>query len=163
MTGRVRDILHSDKATARQERLISAAYACSSRQIFIRKRKHSIIGLTVIVIDNTSAVHRSGRNSVCRRPTHHSQRDRGGHHPPRSCGPRYPADARTDCRTATPAGDCAMAGVRVARPRILGALLDAAAQGLQALPHVRLQWSPRMADFALWVAACETGCRPERH
>ena len=64
MTGRVRDILHSDKATARQERLISAAYACSSRQIFIRKHRHSIIGLTVIVIDNTSAVHRSGRNSV---------------------------------------------------------------------------------------------------
>ena len=61
---------------------------------------------------NSSAVHRSGRNSICRRPTHHSQRDRGGHYSSRSCGPRYPADARTDCRTATPAGDCALAGVR---------------------------------------------------
>ena len=28
------------------------------------------------------------------------------------------------------------------------------------LPQVRLQWLPRMADFALWVAACETGFRP---
>ena len=29
------------------------------------------------------------------------------------------------------------------------------------LPQVRLQRLPRMADFALWVAACETGFRPE--
>jgi hypothetical protein len=49
----------------------------------------------------------------------------------------------------------------LARPRILGALLDAAAHGLRMLPQVRLQWLPRMADFALWVAACETGFRPE--
>ena len=49
----------------------------------------------------------------------------------------------------------------LARPRILGALLDAAAHGLQMLPQVRLQRLPRMADFALWVAACETGFRPE--
>jgi hypothetical protein len=48
----------------------------------------------------------------------------------------------------------------LAQPRILGALLDAAAHGLQMLPQVRLQWLPRMADFALWVAACETGFRP---
>ena len=61
---------------------------------------------------DTSAVHRSGRNSVCGRPTGHSQRNRGYHHPPRSCRPRYPADARTDCRTSTPAGACALAGVR---------------------------------------------------
>src|SRR5262249_15232235 len=46
------------------------------------------------------------------------------------------------------------------RPRILGALLDAAAHGLKMLPQVRLQQLPRMADFALWVAACETGFRP---
>ena len=64
---------------------------------------------------HTSAVHRSGRNSVCGRPTGHSQRDRGYHYPPRSCRPRYPADARSDCRTATPAGACAVARVR-ARP-----------------------------------------------
>ena len=35
-----------------------------------------------------------------------------------------------------------------ARPRILGAMLDAAARGLQALPGVRLPSLPRMADFA---------------
>ena len=44
----------------------------------------------------------------------------------------------------------------LARPRILGALLDAAIQGLQSLPRVRLERLPRMADFALWAAACET-------
>jgi hypothetical protein len=49
----------------------------------------------------------------------------------------------------------------LARPRILGALLDAAAHGLHMLPQVRLQWLPRMADFALWVAACETEFRPQ--
>ena len=48
----------------------------------------------------------------------------------------------------------------LARPRILGALLDAAAHGVHMLPQVRLQRLPRMADFALWVAACETGFRP---
>src|SRR5262249_60754608 len=39
----------------------------------------------------------------------------------------------------------------LARPRILGALLDAAAHGLRMLPHVRLKRLPRMADFALWA------------
>ena len=48
----------------------------------------------------------------------------------------------------------------LARPRILGALLDAAAHGLQMLPQVRLQRLPRMADFALWVTACETDFDP---
>ena len=41
------------------------------------------------------------------------------------------------------------------RPRILGALLDAAVAGLRNLPNVRLDQPPRMADFALWVNACE--------
>src|SRR5208283_4054174 len=41
------------------------------------------------------------------------------------------------------------------RPRILGALLDAASAGLRNLPNVRLDQPPRMADFALWVSACE--------
>jgi len=41
------------------------------------------------------------------------------------------------------------------RPRILGALLDAAAGGLRSLHDVRLDEPPRMADFALWVKACE--------
>jgi hypothetical protein len=48
----------------------------------------------------------------------------------------------------------------LARPHILGALLDAAAHGLQMLPRVRLQQLPRMADFALWATACESAFRP---
>jgi hypothetical protein len=42
-----------------------------------------------------------------------------------------------------------------ARPRILGALLDAVAAGLRNLPTTRLESCPRMADFATWVVACE--------
>jgi hypothetical protein len=45
-------------------------------------------------------------------------------------------------------------------PRILGALLDAIATGLKRLPETRLDRLPRMADFALWVTACETGLWP---
>src|SRR5262249_56000089 len=41
------------------------------------------------------------------------------------------------------------------RPRILGALLDAAAHGLQRLARVRFERAPRMADFALWATACQ--------
>jgi hypothetical protein len=46
------------------------------------------------------------------------------------------------------------------RPRLLGALLDVLSHGLRALPHVRLDRLPRMADFACWAAACETGLWP---
>jgi hypothetical protein len=46
------------------------------------------------------------------------------------------------------------------RPHILGALLDAVAQGLRALGHVHLEALPRMADFALWATACETALWP---
>jgi hypothetical protein len=42
-----------------------------------------------------------------------------------------------------------------ARPRILGALLDAVAVGLRELPNVKLPRLPRMADLAAWVSACE--------
>jgi hypothetical protein len=48
----------------------------------------------------------------------------------------------------------------LARPHILGALLDAAAHGLRMLPQVRLTRLPRMADFALWATACESAFRP---
>ncbi len=41
------------------------------------------------------------------------------------------------------------------RPRVLGALLDAAAAGLKNLPRVKLDQLPRMADFALWISAGE--------
>jgi hypothetical protein len=47
-----------------------------------------------------------------------------------------------------------------ARPRILGALLDAAAHGLRRLQGVRLDRLPRMADFAIWATACETAFSP---
>ncbi len=43
----------------------------------------------------------------------------------------------------------------LARPQILGALMDGATQGLRRRAHVRLQGLPRMADFALWATACE--------
>jgi hypothetical protein len=48
----------------------------------------------------------------------------------------------------------------LARPAILGALLDALAEGLRELPRVRLERLPRMADFAVWATACETALWP---
>ncbi len=45
------------------------------------------------------------------------------------------------------------ADYEAARPRLLGALLDAVATALRRLPQVRLDRLPRLADFALWVAA----------
>src|SRR5262249_55175146 len=48
----------------------------------------------------------------------------------------------------------------VARPRLLGSLLDAAACGLHNLPGIHLEQLPRMADFAVWATACETAFGP---
>jgi hypothetical protein len=48
----------------------------------------------------------------------------------------------------------------IARPRILGALLDAAVHGLRTRGRVHLDRLPRMADFALWAAACEPALWP---
>src|SRR5262249_15078540 len=48
----------------------------------------------------------------------------------------------------------------VERPRVLGALLDAVVHGLRAMGRVHLDRLPRMADFALWAAACETALWP---
>jgi hypothetical protein len=50
----------------------------------------------------------------------------------------------------------------IARPRVLGALLDAVAHGLRLLPGPnRLpRGLPRMADFALWATACEAALWP---
>jgi len=42
-----------------------------------------------------------------------------------------------------------------ARPKILGALLDAVAAGIHRLPETCLSNAPRMADFAEWATACE--------
>lgn len=41
------------------------------------------------------------------------------------------------------------------RPRILGALLDAVAEGLRNIDTIKLDRLPRMADFAKWIVACE--------
>jgi hypothetical protein len=41
--------------------------------------------------------------------------------------------------------------------QVLGALLDAVAVAMKELPNVRLATKPRMADFAVWVTAAETG------
>jgi hypothetical protein len=49
-----------------------------------------------------------------------------------------------------------MTAFEAERPRILGALLDAIAQGLKRLPSTHLDGLPRLADFALWATACET-------
>ena len=48
----------------------------------------------------------------------------------------------------------------LARPAILGALLDAASHGLRTMGSVHLERLPRMADFALWAAASETALWP---
>jgi hypothetical protein len=48
----------------------------------------------------------------------------------------------------------------VARPRILGALLDAVVHGLRAVGRVPRDRLPRMADFALWATACEPALWP---
>ncbi len=42
-------------------------------------------------------------------------------------------------------------------PRVLGALLDTFSTGLRRLPSVKLDRSPRMADFAGFAVACEPG------
>jgi hypothetical protein len=48
----------------------------------------------------------------------------------------------------------------IARPRILGVLLDAVVHGLRTMGRVHLDRLPRMADFALWATACETALWP---
>jgi len=49
------------------------------------------------------------------------------------------------------------ADFEAARPRILGALLDAVSAALRHLPGVKLKGAPRMADFTKWVTAAEAG------
>ena len=48
----------------------------------------------------------------------------------------------------------------LARPRILGALLDAVAHGLRMRDRMQFVRLPRMADFAKWATACETAFWP---
>jgi hypothetical protein len=49
---------------------------------------------------------------------------------------------------------------QIARPWMLGALLDAMVHGIGAVDRFHLERLPRMADFALWAAACETAFWP---
>jgi putative DNA primase/helicase len=44
-----------------------------------------------------------------------------------------------------------------ARPRILGALLDAVSAALRHISQVKLDRPPRMADFVKWVTAAKPG------
>ena len=55
-----------------------------------------------------------------------------------------------------------LADFEAARPRILGALLDAVSRALANIATVRLDRAPRMADFAKWITAAEPGlgCEP---
>jgi len=46
------------------------------------------------------------------------------------------------------------------RPRLIGALLTAVAEGMRRRPETQLSGLPRMADFALWATACETALWP---
>ncbi|OQB32239.1 MAG: hypothetical protein BWY07_01998 [Candidatus Hydrogenedentes bacterium ADurb.Bin170] len=48
-------------------------------------------------------------------------------------------------------------GFYEARPRILGALFDAAASALKIRDQITLERRPRMADFARWSCAAESG------
>ncbi len=45
--------------------------------------------------------------------------------------------------------------VESAHPRLLGAILDCVSVCIKNLPHTTLPELPRMADFALWIVACE--------
>ena len=72
---------------------------------------------------------------------------------------RARAGRQVCARTPRPAARGA--AFEAARPRILGALLDAIAVGLKRLPATRLPGLPRMADFALWASACEQAFWPD--
>jgi putative DNA primase/helicase len=50
-----------------------------------------------------------------------------------------------------------IARFETARPRILGALLDAASRALGNVARVKLERSSRMADFVKWITAAEPG------
>jgi hypothetical protein len=54
-----------------------------------------------------------------------------------------------------------LAAFEKVRPLILGALLDGVSCGLRELPNTEMPELPRMADFALWGAACETAFWPK--
>jgi putative DNA primase/helicase len=50
-----------------------------------------------------------------------------------------------------------IAAFEEARPRIMGALMDAVSRALGNVAGVKLKRSPRMADFVKWITAAEPG------
>ena len=50
-----------------------------------------------------------------------------------------------------------LAEFEAARPRIIGALLDAVSTALRNVDKVKIERSPRMADFVKWTTAAESG------
>ena len=58
--------------------------------------------------------------------------------------------------------DDLLADFEKARPRILGALLDAVSRAFANVGAVKLDRAPRMADFAKWITAAEPGLGWER-
>jgi hypothetical protein len=63
-----------------------------------------------------------------------------------------PAIPEKDCRPE----EKLWADFEQARPKILGAILDAVSGALLHLPRAKLSRLPRMADFALWATAAES-------
>jgi putative DNA primase/helicase len=55
------------------------------------------------------------------------------------------------------AEDELLADFERARPQILGALMDAASRALGNIASIKLDRTPRMADFAKWITAAEPG------
>jgi putative DNA primase/helicase len=50
-----------------------------------------------------------------------------------------------------------LAEFEAARPRIIGALCDAVSAALRNVDKVKIERSPRMADFVKWITAAEPG------
>jgi hypothetical protein len=62
--------------------------------------------------------------------------------------PYLPKSARRDKKTF-------LSDFELARPRLLGALLNAVSCALKRLPDIQLEEAPRMADAARWITAAE--------
>ena len=117
--------------------------------------RHPLPALHRRRIRGAAPLYRQRRDAVRRRPPGDPQRHRGHHHPARSRRPRHLPDARSDpeknrrpekelWRRSKPSARKSWA--RSSTPRL---------EGLWRLPDTRLEKLPRMADFALWVTACE--------
>ena len=106
------------------------------------------------------ALHRSERGAIRCCAADHSQWHRGSHHPSRPRRSIDLPDIASDRRRQAAVGARTLATIRARAPGILGALLDLVVHGLRTLPGIILDRLPRMADFALWAAACETALWP---